>query len=147
MSTRNTKMFIQTSGKIPAGLSNKLSAALEPLWDLYTKAYRPDIDLLVKVSHSPAFEQNEADEGQPPKMVSYPETLEVKFEADSNHFYSVRVSDFRFIREGALLDGAGKSDGEVCSIIRKDLIVHRSMRIHGDLRLVGTHETKAVQGE
>lgn len=142
---KQTKMFIQTTGKVPAGLANKLSAALEPLWDLYAKDYRPDIDLLVKVEHSKAFTQNEGTETHP-VMVSYPETLEVKFEADSNFFYSVRVSDFKFIREGSLLDGDGTSASEVCSHIRKDLIVNRSMRIHGDLRLVGP-QTKAVQGE
>lgn len=44
---------------------------------------------------------------------SYPETVEVKIENWSNHFYSVRTSDGRWIREGTELSGKGLSLGQV----------------------------------
>ncbi len=47
------------------------------------------------------------------KTVQYPETIEVKIENWSNHFYSVRVSDGRWIPEGSNLDGRGLTSAQV----------------------------------
>lgn len=131
-----THMFIQTKGQVPVKLANKLSASLEPLWTLYTKEYRPDIDLMIVVEYSKAFTQLEDD-----KPVEYPETLEIKFEADSNFFYSVRAHDFMWVPEGASLDGIGQTSGCVCSKIRRDLMISRPLRIRG-----GTMSTKHTPG-
>ena len=40
------------------------------------------------------------------KVYHYPETIEVKFENQSNSWYSFRLSDQKFIREGADLVGS-----------------------------------------
>lgn len=60
-------------------------------------------------SFNEAFTMRE-DDG---KDYSYPETIEVKIENWSNHWYSVRTSDGRWIREGQDLSGPGLSAGQV----------------------------------
>lgn len=47
------------------------------------------------------------------KTFVYPATIEVKFENWSNSFYSVRVSDCRWIASGRDLSGPGQSGFEV----------------------------------
>lgn len=55
-----------------------------------------------------AMTQNEDGE-----LVSYPETIVVKIENWSNHYYSVRTSDGRWISEGSRLNSKGLTIGQV----------------------------------
>lgn len=58
-----------------------------------------DLKVLIQ-DYSPAETRIEKDRYGVEQTYHYPETVEVKFENQSNSFYSFRVSDGRFIREG-----------------------------------------------
>lgn len=58
------------------------------------------------------------------KPFHYPETFTVKIESWSNHFYDLRVSDGRMIREGTNLNGPGVSVAYVYRKIRRELKEH-----------------------
>lgn len=81
--------------------------------------------------YSEAYTSIETDRFGKKTTYNYPETIEVKFENWSNSFYSVRVSDLRWIREGTNLDGAGLSGFRVLSKQIKELKAFKQHRAGG----------------
>lgn len=59
----------------------------------------------------------------------YPETIEIKIENWSNHWFSIRMSDSRCIGEGGNLNGKGQTIGQVYRMMRResrDFELHKS---------------------
>jgi len=54
----------------------------------------------------------------------YPSTFEIKIESRSNHFYSLRVVDGAWIREGRNLSGPGRTAAQVYRMIVRELKAH-----------------------
>ena len=50
----------------------------------------------------------------------YPETIEIKIENRSNYFFSYRLKDGRFVREGSSLNGVGLSVVDVYRLMAKE---------------------------
>lgn len=74
---------------------------------------------LVIQDYSPEFTQDELG-----TLFTYPETLEIKIENWENCFYSFRVKDSRWIREGSRLDGVGLTTAQVYRRMLKMLKAH-----------------------
>lgn len=75
--------------------------------------------LLEVVDYSKAFTQVEDGE-----EYLYPSTFEIKIESRSNHFYSLRVVDGAWIREGRNLLGPGRTAAQVYRMIVRELKEH-----------------------
>jgi hypothetical protein len=73
------------------------------------EAWYRDTDLKIYIQDYSAAEKRNEDG----KIYEYPATIEVKFENQSNHFYSFRLKDGMFIREGSNLNGKGLTAVEV----------------------------------
>lgn len=71
------------------------------------------------IDYSKAFAQIEDGE-----EYLYPSTFEIKIESRSNHFYSLRVVDGAWIREGRNLLGPGRTAAQVYRMIVRELKEH-----------------------
>ena len=85
-------------------------------FDDYARRFGSDQCVMKIVSLSRAYVSNEGD-----KTFRYPETVEIKFQNWSNHFYSLRTKDLRWIPEGAKLNGKGLSTFQVMRLMAKEL--------------------------
>lgn len=83
------------------------------------------------IGYSEAYTSIETDRLGNKKTYKYPETIEIKFENWSNSFYSVRVSDLKWIREGQDLGGAGSSGMRVLLKQIKELKAFKQHRAGG----------------
>ncbi len=75
--------------------------------------------LLEVVDYSKAFAQIEDGE-----EYLYPSTFEIKIESRSNHFYSFRIVDGEWIREGRSLTAKGLTTAQVYRRIVRELKEH-----------------------
>jgi hypothetical protein len=73
------------------------------------------------IEFSEAHKQVETDRYGNKQTYSYPSTLEVKIENKSNHFYSLRTKDCRWIREGCVLSGEGWTLPQVYRCMLKEM--------------------------
>jgi hypothetical protein len=120
----------------PLSLSLPLILSMGRRLERYTRelglSYRCPV--IIK-EYSPAYDQNE--DGV---VYSYPERISVKIESHSNHWFDVRVSDGRWIREGKILSGKGLSAGQVYKQIRQELKDHAAQI--KQIESIKSHQTR-----
>lgn len=119
MKPTKRKLYIEGRALAPLELVSKI-ARLNRRLDSYRRRLGLEYDVPVKITGVDTGGPRVEDSG----TYVYPTTLEVKIEARSNRFYSVRVVDGVWVPEGRSLSGPGRSLFQVYRSVLRELAEH-----------------------